>query len=215
MPEDTNNINQITTTFPYVMVLTSLIINGFVFLLINGPLIFELLKGNDYTNSQDVITTGILMKWLKLYMINPGINFLAMYLISALIVGLVVQMASQSISLIIGNTIENIYKRRSHTKFFFSVAVFKSADYSKFMLWLLEHKSEKWFWEWELFFYNISWGLTTNIFVLFLMTLILVKSIDFWLIILAIITLVLAYYSLSRSEILGKVHSYCREKMNQ
>ena len=204
MSNDTNNINQIMTTFPWVMVLTSLIFNGFVFLLINGPLVVELLIGNGHISSQDVIATGIFMKWVNLYKTNPGASFFAIYLISALVAGLVVHVASQFFSWILGTILNRLIKvkviaeilrtigiRLDSPNPFFTVTEFNSPDHSDLAVWLLKNKPEKWLWEWDLFFHNIYWGLTTNMLLLSFLTWRLAKSIDCWLIVLAFISLVL------------------------
>jgi len=153
------------------MILFSYFLVGFVFLSINVPLLMEVLGGKEYTNIHEVIASGILQK-----LDNFGASFSPWYVFSAFTFGFILNPVSQIISWVLGSMLNFFFKNFECPQDFFTPAKYVKNHYAEFSAWLLKNKPEKLIWEWELFLYNMDWGLSTNSLVFFLLTGMLLKS---------------------------------------
>jgi hypothetical protein len=208
MTDDIPDINSITTAFSYIMILFSYFLVGFVFLSINVPLLMEVLGGKEYTNLHEVIASGILLK-----LDNFGGSFSPWwYVFVAFTFGFILNPVSQIISFVFGSMLNFFFKKLERPQDFFTPAQYVKNNYAEFSAWLLRHKPEKLIWEWELFLYNMDWGLSINSFVFFLLTGMLLKS---WNLGLLILCLLLTSISLGRSKSMGALHQYCVDEMKR
>jgi hypothetical protein len=205
MADDIPDIKSITTVFTYLLLLFSYFLIGFVFLLINGPLLKDVLLGTEYF--QDVIESVIQQNWDYL-----GARFSLLYVFSALVIGFVLNPVSQIISWVLGSILTLFFKHLGRPQDFFTPAKYVTKNYAEFSAWLLRHKPEKLIWEWELFNYNLYWGLSTNTLVFFMLTWKLLKSSNLWLL---FVCLLLTSISLGRSKSMGALHQYCVDEMER
>ncbi len=237
MADDIPGLNQISTAFTFLMILFSVFLIGFIFNSINEPLLRDVLIKMNYTNSTGNITSGVLQKGD-----NLGGSYSLQYFFSSLVFGFVLNSVSQFISWVLGTALGTMlpffFRLLKHTQFFFTPsdylsnkytgflrwlidhkpefftpAKYLSKEYAGFSTWLINHKPEKMIWEWELFYYNLYWGISTNALVFFVLTWFLLNSWNDWLLWLLILCLILVIISIFRSTGMGALHKHCIGKM--
>ncbi len=150
---------------------------------------------------------------------NFGESYSLQYFFSSLVFGFILIPVSQIISLIFGTALETVLETASETGFltwlinykpeFFTPAKYLYKEFAGFSIWIINNKSEKMMWEWELFYYNLYWGISTNALIFVVLTWCL-KPFNYWLLFLFLILIII---SLFRSMVMGALHKYCIDAM--
>jgi hypothetical protein len=212
MALDTDELHGVGAAFPFLMVLASFFITGFVFILFDVPLLLRAVGNQQYETVYDA-ALALWDDWAVLLKSNPGAGFVLMFCIVALIAGMAVQQVSTLIVSVIGGIVSIVIRRvrkgRGTTPFYSAMVSFGVED-AQFKAWLHKHRVAKLEWEWQLFLYYVYLGLCVNAMVASFAvshTLRLGWPQTCWLV---IICCVLVVYIFARSSVMGTVDRYYR-----
>lgn len=194
---------------PFLMVLFAISLLGFLFLVINGPLLVDLLCSQRYPTLGDLLTVIIARyKSVAPCASNFSLTIGAFFL--SLQVGYVVQMISGSFASVFGLLLGWLTSDRLAV---FSARQYATKHHGEFKIWLHENRASKLEWEWEFFNYCVYWGLFTNIVIFVILGFVLVIHLGWWPSVIGLfICLFLLINCMMRSYTMRLVHEACLAK---
>lgn len=222
------DINTSMLKFPFAMVISSILLKGAMFFLLNGPLLTLVLKQASFSNIYTLFHNGfleVIRTFLNLHS-NNGILSLSLFLFGSLIIGfllspferitcVVVPLVVCGIQQIMHSTLLKYLLRKSPRRYFTPLD-FRANDEVDIEEWLLKNPVEKSYWEWGLFLYNSCWSMFFNISIFSGLSLFLLRSSLGIGVFIIYIFLILVYlvFALDRSSAMATVHEYYRNKVS-
>jgi hypothetical protein len=205
----------IVSRFPFVMVLTTTLLRGMLFLFLNFPLLYPVLNGNSYGSIAGLFKSEYLDLLAELPThvdTGAGIFLLFLLVAFALVLGLILAPVDLAVSFALAALSEQIYNkiRRPVPKIaFFSSRSMLGREYSRLLEWFFTYTSQRSHWEWELFHFYVSWTLFVNLAIYSGSVVFLLRSIirlhEIFLILVANIAMLI--FALLRSRVMANVHS--------
>lgn len=177
-----NDFNPISNIFIYFMILFSFFLIGGLFLLINSPLLIDLLNEKTYPDFNHAFISTI-QKWKEFLNMDFNGEFLIIYSSLALIMGYIIKGVSYFF-MFIPVKIEKIISRLKLFKRFRIKKSFNPSNYfeSSFLNAILfsnRSESNRLHWEWENFNYYLQWGIFTNFLIWAILLYFLIKPPNF------------------------------------
>ena len=206
--------------FPFLSVLATLFFNGGVFLVFNVPALVALAQRKTFSGLDDFVLTGFLAFWGNIFTATNGAVVLAALLFLSLVLGLLLTPVDRLATFIVISLIQPLERNwsRKHcrkSRLLFSAAEFGEGSSASFMAWLMTQRFAKAHWEWELFLYQLHWGLFANvlIFVVVASYLMWAQVVTWQLLLLgsAAVFIVLSY-GIARSFAMGAVHDFYSQR---
>jgi hypothetical protein len=206
-----DDVKETTNKFPFLMVLTSTFLRGAIFLILNVPLIVIILQQKTMHSIYELFKDGIFTVWHENFKTESGLFTFSAFIIICLIAGTIITPFDRIFSTIIMfmvSRINSLFKR--HPLVYFSTANMLNSEYAEFLSWLFRNQVYKSHWEWELFnFYN-AWCISANVTLFVLLILIVLgNSLTIsYLFLILLICIVLLFFSIHHSLLMGKVQAY-------
>jgi len=203
--------------FPFVMVLSSTVLKGSVFVMINAPLLLVWLERKAVTSLSSLIKDEILRLWITAVQSAGNFVTFSAFLVMSLVVGTFLTPLERLftfITVLAASKLKALLGRRTAHLQFFSSAEMAASDYAQFLSWLFTEPSYKAHWEWELFnFYNF-WSIFTNISIFALLVILILGGTlsPIELIGGAIFVTMTLAFALFHSSLMGKVHKLYKQK---
>ena len=206
------------TKFPFVMVMTAYFVRESIFLSINIPLIFNLNAPQPYTDFCKMLHSAIFMSWENVVKDFGAVVIIPLFLFFSILVGMLITPCERLFEYTFTQIINVSLKIKLLARLFnkkkniilFTGEAGGSDEYTALLSWFLTKPEKKLHWEWELFHYYIYWGIFLNVAVFISLTLFLLWS-PFQLKHILILILIFLFYlssAITRSQVMGKVHSF-------
>lgn len=161
---ETKGILQIAGKFPFVMLLTQLAINATVFIAINGPLLFFLYSGKRFATFIDVFADGVFQIWFDLLASGDFLSISVFLIVATMLVAVFFGGIQQGFILIIGWIISRVMVQvLRKPPLFVLPREYSTIGFPAFLSWLIKNPEKKIHWEWELFFHDLAWGVSINL----------------------------------------------------
>lgn len=215
MSDDLNpegNVSAAGDRFPFVMVLTTTFLLGAIFVILNGPPLILLLKGDNYSGLHSLIFTGLGPMWVKASHSTPGMFSSFLFLALSLVVGLLLTPIDRAITAVSTYIWQFRRIRRRHSSLppFTSLAMM-DPSYVAMLAWLIKRRDAKLHWEWELFNYYVYWSLFTNVLIcISLLVAILWPMPPFQMVTCLGVLLLFFGFAGMRSDFMAQVHEHYR-----
>jgi hypothetical protein len=207
MSVESDELRGMGAAFPFLMVLSSFFVTGFVFISVDMPLVLKTLEGRQFDRVYDVV---VVLKnyWVQFIKRDVGASIIFIYCLSALISGIAIQQVTTVGASLLGKIASKLIPSAS---FYTTTVSFSKAD-AQFKAWLHKHKLAKLEWEWQLFLYYVYSGLCTNVLVTSFAVWSIVRAsrpLTCWLIITCGLSIA---YILARSSVMQTVDDYFRRE---
>lgn len=226
-----NEVNVTASKFPFIMILAAMLFRGFLFSILNGPLIWNLLCKNSFETLDELYKSGTIDVLAGILKLGGGAFSVSILIITCMSIGIVLNPIENLLSTLIPTTINLAIKtikwaikklslvikkplRFTQKEFtlIFTQKEFMNKEYAPFLSWLMMNPTKKTHWEWELFLYQLSWSIFTIISVWSILSLILLKqppSISIGILIpYFVVTSFFLIFALSRGYVLSNVHLF-------
>jgi hypothetical protein len=211
MEEEATKIGRVV---PYLLFVGAVFLVGFVFVVVNAPLLWEFIQPPSQGDIADLVRrSGTRMNALLSSNASGVVLFAGT--LTCLVSGFILNMLSQVVAIVCGNVATAVARLPGIRKIIPDAALFSGVNYfdknhAALRLWLLANPLAKLQWEWELFSFVLYWGLSTNFLVALLLTRALV---GIFIPGLVALTLFACLYSLLRSRIMLQFQNECVEAM--
>jgi len=202
--------------FPFIMVITTILFKGSLFLTFNTPLLYLLIQTSGYSNTIALFSTGLFPLWSSAIQFGNNLVAVSLFLFLSIIIGTLFTPVERLISVVITIILEALIRVRpliAQKYRLFDSKEMMMPEYSPVLGWLLLNPGHKSHWEWELFNYYVYWSVATNVIIFSTLTLVLIWP-NIGLIDLAIcfvITGIFLGFALLHSLVMYRVHEQYKE----
>ncbi len=208
---DNDKVNATASKFPFIMILAATLFRGFLFFILNGPLIWNLLRKKNFMTLSDLYSSGVIGFFEGIFKLGGGAFSVSILIMSCMSIGMVLSPIDNLFSTLIPIPVNRLIKKPEDSYYpIFSQREFMTKEYAPFLSWLMMNPSKKAHWEWELFLYQLSWSIFTIVSVWSVLSLLSVQSyFPIRICLLYLVgTLFFMVFALARGFVLAKVHSY-------
>ena len=212
-------ITKATGKFPFVMVITSILLRGSIFILVNLPLIVLFFSEKKISSTRLIFEVGYIDFWKAILNYSGTLSSLSIFLLISLILGIILTPIERTFSLILIMLIELIYKifNKNYKNSFFTPLHMTSTIYVSLLSWFFENQTAKQHWEWQLQFYYIYWSIAFNLILFFILLIIILRFnlsiLTFF--ILIIFPLFFLLFAITHSNQMQKVHNFYIDELNK
>jgi hypothetical protein len=208
----------VTNRVPFFMLLSTILLRGSIFLLLNAPILYHLIRKSKFSGFGELIEIGIVDTWKSILSTQTSWPAVSVFLLVSLIVGwaFIVFQGVLSGSVALAVEFLNFVRKQRSKIILFSPFSYRHDEYRELMDWLAYNPRAQIQWEWQQFFYHGWWSLTTNLVFFIVLSVSMLGSnvTTHSMIVLVTVALVFLLNSLYHSWHMGRVHCYYIVKMN-
>lgn len=161
-------VKAVSARFPFLMLLTANFIVGFAFVVLFIPILNLIMMPTNVSTLGEYFFQQEIVFWMSLLKVD--VAPLIFMLLTSIPIGVTIQTPMflirqllLPIVLWIVKFVKQLIGQEIPSEIQHAQTLITGSDYPSFLNWLMQNPADRMQWEWELFWDNLAWGLTTDI----------------------------------------------------